>query len=124
MLQRLDDVEQAADVHVEPERAQQPAEDEQVPEQPADMRDVVIARRRAGEQAGERLAADGVDVLLRLEHHAERALDSAGSSVSRSSATSAATQSSVSDTPGTLYSSCARSSWTSAVTCSARRADA
>ena len=47
-----------------------------------------------------------------------------GSSVSRSSATSAATQSSVSDTPGTLYSSIARSSCTSAVTCAASRADA
>ena len=29
VLQRLDDVEQAPDVHLEAERAQQPAEDEQ-----------------------------------------------------------------------------------------------
>ena len=30
VLQRLGDVEQSPDVHVEPERAQQPAEDEEV----------------------------------------------------------------------------------------------
>src|SRR6185503_15663193 len=38
--------------------------------------------------------------------------------------TIAVTQSMVSETPGTLYKSARRSSWTIAVTCSASRADA
>ncbi len=84
-----------------------------------------VTRRGAGDEGGERLSPDGVDVFLGLERHAERGVDERpGPACVASSAASAATQSSVSDTPGTLYSSLVRNSCTSAVTCAASCAEA
>ena len=75
VLQRLGDVEQAPDVHLQTEGSQQPAEDEQIAEKGMPWRCAVTVRRRAGDEADERLAPDGVDVVLGLERHAERGFD-------------------------------------------------
>jgi hypothetical protein len=97
VLQRLGDVEHAPRVDVEPEAPQQAAEREQVGEE-----HVPRSARGRARDAREPLAADGLDVSLALSatprwHRVTRDRAPRGRG-----AISAATQSSVSDTPGAL----------------------
>ena len=124
VLQRLGDVEEAPDVHLQAERAQQPPEDEHVREE--GRHDARRSARRQRGQRGRRATSPRTASMSSLDLSTTPSVAStiSGSSASLSSAASAATQSSVSDTPGSLYNSIARSSCTSAVTCAARRAAA
>ncbi len=97
VLQRLGDVKQAPHVHLEAQRAEQAAEDEQVVEEGGHQRAAARAMRPAS--ASPRTAAMS---SLDLSATPSVASTASGSSVSELSAASAATQSSVSDTPGTL----------------------
>ena len=124
-FERADRVEQPAVVHVEAGGAQHAAEQQHVAGEARAVAHVAVARagQRAAEHRLDPLAAHRLDVFLVLEQDPERLLDRGRVElVCDSSATSAATQSSVSDTPAALYSSAVRSSCTNAVTCSASRA--
>ena len=119
----------AAGVHVEPEPSQQPPEDEQVVEQAgiATRRSHAARRcaRRRARAAPPAVAAHRVDVFLAPSARRRACRRWRRASSARGRAPPAPRPSRcVSDTPGTLYSSCVRSSCTSAVTCAARRADA
>ena len=74
------------------------------PQQRAEVDQVFEERYRAAWaiSSASLVAADGVDVFARLQQDAQRVVGSGLVERSRSSATSAETQSSVSDTPGSL----------------------
>ncbi len=106
-----------------PERAQQPAKDQKIAEESGHGAGVTVTPARATRPTS---ASPWTASMSSFDLSATPSVAStlSGSRVSLSSAASAATQSSVSDTPGSLYSSIARSPCTSAVTCVASRADA
>ena len=121
--ERIDDIEQATAMDVDARAPQEAAEDQQVIEETGHRRGVSRPRshfarwrdRAAPSRRGPR--SDSRSSFAFSTTPSVSSIASA-SSVSRSSATSAFTQSMVSDTPGFLYRSAARSSCTSAVTCS------
>ena len=126
--ERLDDVEHPAGVHVETEPAQQPLEAEQ-PRQQRVARaggHASCAARAWRARAARRCARRASRPRLRAPSARRRACPRwrPRSRARAASATSAAAQSIVSDTPGTLYRSCVRSSCASAVTWAESCADA
>ena len=61
VLKRVGDIEEPAEVHLHAERAQHPAEHEDVVEQC--RHDVDSPRRRLGDEANEHITAHGLDVV-------------------------------------------------------------
>ena len=112
-----------ARVHVEAELVQEPAEVQEVVKEVGHHLEIRSGWRAALALGGARsgrlrpvqhlldpVATDLAHVLLVLEDDAERLVNRRGVELLPVSATSAATQSSVSETPVTLYSSARRSS--------------